>query len=70
MLYIEVKDFNCKKCGSKEYAVVSLEPIEIICDNCGEEYQGEYNVEDEESIMLLHFISLLNLRLIGSRLKD
>ena len=48
MLYIEVKNFNCKKCGSNEYAVISLEPIEIICDSCGEEYQGEYTVEDEE----------------------
>ena len=24
MIYIEVKDFNCKKCGSKEYAVKIL----------------------------------------------
>ena len=48
MLYIEVKDFNCKKCGSKEYAVINLEPIEIICDTCGEEYQGEYTIEEVE----------------------
>ena len=46
MLYIEVKDFNCKKCGSKEYAVINLKPIEIICDECGEEYQGEYTTEE------------------------
>ena len=35
MLYIEVKDFNCKKCGSKEYAVISLEHIEINSYNYG-----------------------------------
>ena len=24
MIYVEVKDFKCKKCGSKEYAVKIL----------------------------------------------
>ena len=48
MIYVEVKDFKCKKCGSKEYAVINLEPIEIICDECGEEYIGEYTVEEVE----------------------
>lgn len=48
MIYVEVKDFKCKKCGSKEYAVINLEPIEIICDACGEEYQGEYTTEEVE----------------------
>ena len=46
MIYVEIKDFKCKKCGSKEYAVIYLEPIEILCDECGEEYQGEYTTEE------------------------
>ena len=41
MIYVEVKEFKCKNCGSEEYAVINLEPIEIICDECGEEYIGE-----------------------------
>ena len=48
MLYVEVKNFKCKKCGAEEYAVINLEPIEIICDECGEEYTGEYEVEEIE----------------------
>ena len=48
MIYVDVKDFKCKECGSKEYAVINFEPIEIICDECGEEYKGEYTVEEIE----------------------
>ena len=48
MIYVEVKDFKCKKCGNKEYAVIDLDPVEIICDACGEEYQGEYTTEEVE----------------------
>ena len=48
MIYVDVKNFKCKECGGEEYAVVNFEPIEIICDECGEEYKGEYTVEEIE----------------------
>ena len=57
MIYVEVKEFKCKNCGSEEYAVINLEPIEIICDECGEEYIGEYTVEEVEE-QFITFISL------------
>ena len=48
MIYVDVKNFKCKECGSEEYTVINFEPIEIICDECGEEYKGEYTVEEIE----------------------
>lgn len=47
MKYVIVKNFKCKECGSEEYAVIDLDNIEIICDECGEEYNGEYEVIEE-----------------------
>ena len=37
MKFYDIKDFSCKECNCKEYSVVSLEPIKIICKKCGEE---------------------------------
>ena len=48
MIYVDIKNFKCKECGAEEYAVINFEPIEIICDECGAEYTGEYTVEEIE----------------------
>ena len=37
-----------RKDGKIDWLSTKDMDIEIICDNCGEEYQGEYTVEDEE----------------------
>mgnify|MGYP000769269302 CR=1 FL=1 len=47
MKYVIVNNFKCNNCGSKEYAVIDLDNIEIICNECGEEYNGEYKVIEE-----------------------
>lgn len=47
MKYIIVNNFKCSNCGNEEYAVIDLDNMEIICDNCGMEYNGEYEVIEE-----------------------
>lgn len=47
MKYVIVNNFKCNNYGNKEYAVVDLDNIEIICNECGEEYNGEYKVIEE-----------------------
>ena len=34
--FYDIKNFSCKNCNCNEYSVVSLEPIKIICKECGE----------------------------------
>ena len=39
--FYDIKNFSCKNCNCKEYSVISLEPIKIICKGCGEEITEE-----------------------------
>lgn len=39
--FYDIKNFSCKNCNCKEYSVVSLEPVKIICEGCGEEITEE-----------------------------
>lgn len=41
MKFYDIKNFVCKNCNYKEYSVVSLEPVKIICKECGEEITEE-----------------------------
>ena len=49
MKFIKVVNFKCSVCGSKEYAVLNLDDednIEIICDECGQPQDCEYEIEE------------------------
>ena len=39
--FYDIKNFVCKNCKCNEYSVVSLEPVKIICKECGEEITEE-----------------------------
>lgn len=49
MKFIKVTNFKCDFCGSKEYAVLNVddeENMEIICDECGQTQNCEYEIEE------------------------
>ena len=45
--FYDIKTFSCNNCNCKEYSVISLEPIKIICKKCGEEITEEQYKELE-----------------------
>ena len=47
MKYIKIENFYCKECGSEEYCLIDLDVIEIICDNCGEDYNLVYEIVED-----------------------
>ena len=44
MKYVKIENFYCKECGSEEYCVIDLDIIEIVCNNCGEEFNLVYDI--------------------------
>ena len=49
MKFIKVINFKCNICGSKEYTVLNPDDednIEIICDECGQPQDCEYEIEE------------------------
>ena len=48
MKKIIVENFICKHCGCEKYTHIFTNRITVICDYCGEEYEGEFAIEKIE----------------------
>lgn len=46
-----VENFICKHCGCKKYTHIFTDKLTVICDHCGEDYEGEFTVEEIEEVM-------------------
>lgn len=49
MKYVNVINFRCKDCNSKEYDCISFDPVIVVCSKCGKQInENEFKIEIQE----------------------